>query len=209
MEMYEEVKVLTHSSIKITGKKTIYFDPFEIQREIHDADLILITHDHYDHYSPEDIKKVADTDTWIIMPESMRGYEDKMGDFKCKFVHPGGIIEAKGIMINAVPAYNRLKAFHTRGKGYTGYVVAMDDTRYYVAGDTDMTPENQDIKCDVALVPVGGKFTMDYREAAKLVNHMNPKLAVPTHYGTIVGSSDDGNRFAELVDSGIEVQVMI
>lgn len=209
MEMFEEVKVLTHSSIKITGKITIYFDPFEVREESHDADLILITHDHHDHYSPEDIKKVADGDTWIIMPESMREYEDRVGDIKCKFVHPGGIIEAKGIMINAVPAYNRLKPFHTRGKGYAGYVVIMDDTRYYVAGDTDMTPENQDIKCDVALVPVGGKFTMDCGEAAKLVNHMKPKLAVPTHYGTIVGAPDDGKRFAELVDSGIEVRVMI
>lgn len=101
-------------------KIIIYFDPFEAREESHDADLILITHDHYDHYSPEDIKKVADTDTWIIMPESMRGYGDKVGDIKCKFVHPGGIIEAKGIMINAVPAYNRLKPFHTRGKGLCG-----------------------------------------------------------------------------------------
>lgn len=207
--MFEEVQVLTHSSIKITGKKTIYFDPFEVREESHDADLILITHDHYDHYSLEDIKKVADTDTWIIMPESMHGYKDQVGDIKCKFIHPGGSTEAKGIMINAVPAYNRLKPFHTREKGYAGYVVAMDDTRYYVAGDTDMTPENQDIKCDVALVPIGGKFTMDYREAAKLINHMLPKLAIPTHYGTVVGSPDDGKRFAELVNSGIEVRVMI
>ena len=207
--MFEEVRVLTHSSIKIAGKKVIYFDPFEVKEESHDADLILVTHDHHDHYSPEDIKKVAGADTWIIMPESMREQGEKVGDIKCKFVHPGGIIEAKGIMINAVPAYNRLKPFHTKGKAYVGYVVEMDDVRYYVAGDTDMTPDNQDVKCDVAFVPVGGKFTMDCKEAAKLVNRMKPKLAIPTHYGTVVGSPDDGKQFAELVDSRLEVRVMI
>lgn len=207
--MFEEVEVLTHSSIKISGKKVIYFDPFEIKEASHDADLIFITHEHHDHFSPEDIKKAADADTWIIMPECMRGCEEKTGNLKCRFVHPCAMIEAKGIMINAFPAYNRLKPFHTRGKGYVGYVVTMDDVRYYVAGDTDMTPENQDIKCDVALVPVGGKYTMDCREAAKLVNRIKPKLAVPTHYGTIAGSHDDGKRFAELVDSKTEVRVMI
>lgn len=85
----------------------------------------------------------------------------------------------------------------------------MDDVRYYVAGDTDMTPDNQDIKCDVALIPVGGKYTMDYKEAAKLVNRIKPKLAIPTHYGTIDGTPDDGKRFAELVDSKIEIRVML
>lgn len=207
--MYEEVKVLTHSSIKITGRSVIYFDPFEVQEESHDADLILVTHEHHDHFSPEDIKKVVNADTWMVMPESMRGCGEKTGTIKCRYVHPGGMIEAKGIMINAVPAYNRLKPFHTRGKGYVGYVVTMDDVRYYVAGDTDMTPENQDIRCDVALIPVGGKYTMDCREAAKLVNRMKPKLAIPTHYGTVVGSREDGKRFAELVDSRIEVRVMV
>lgn len=207
--MFEEVKVLTHSSIKIAGKKIIYFDPFEVQEESHDADLVFVTHEHHDHYSPEDIGKVANSDTWIIIPESMRECGDKMENLKCRFVCPGGIIEAEGIMINAVPAYNRLKPFHTRGKGYVGYMVTMDNVRYYVAGDTDMTPENQDIKCDVALIPVGGKYTMDCKEAAKLVNRMEPKLAIPIHYGTVVGSCEEGKRFAELVDSRIEVRVMI
>ena len=85
----------------------------------------------------------------------------------------------------------------------------MDNVRYYVAGDTDMTPDNEDIKCDVALIPVGGTYTMDYKEAAKLVNRMKPKLAIPTHYGAVAGSPDDGKRFAELVDGRIEVRVML
>ena len=92
------------------------------------------------------------------------------------------MIEAKGIMINAVPAYNRLKPFHTRGKGYVGYVMAMDDVRYYVAGDTDMTPENQGIKCDVALVPIGGKYTMDCREAASLQSRISVSCSAVVEY---------------------------
>lgn len=91
-------------------------------------------------------------------------------------------------MVNAVPAYNRLESFHTRGKGYAGYIVEMESVWYYVAGDTDITPNNYDIKCDMALVPFGGKYTMDFKEAVKLVSRMKPKLAISTHYGTVVGS---------------------
>ncbi len=207
--MFEEVKVLTHSSIKITGDQILYFDPYEVKGESHDADIICVTHDHFDHYAPEDIKKVIKDDTWLIMPESMRGQEKKVGSPKCSFIQPGGTLEAKGVMIKAFPAYNRRKPFHTKGKGFVGYLVTMDDVTYYVAGDTDITPEIQDVKCDVALVPVGGKFTMDHKDAAKLVNHIQPKLAIPTHYGTVAGSPEDGKRFAELVDEKVEVRVMM
>lgn len=209
--MFEEVQVLTHSSIKITGNKILYFDPYQIEEESHDADIIFVTHDHFDHYSPEDIKKVTKDDTRLIMPESMK--EQVKGAFtdfgRCEFINPDGMMEAKGLMIKAVPAYNRLKPFHTKGKKYVGYLVTMDGVSYYVAGDTDMTSENQNVKCDVALVPVGGKFTMDYKEAAKFINHIGPKLAIPTHYGTVAGSSEDGKKFAELVDKKIEVRVMM
>lgn len=207
--MFEEVQVLTHSSIKISGKRVLYFDPYEIKEESHDADLIFVTHDHYDHFSPDDIKKVAKEDTCMVMPESMRGQEKNAGDLKCEFLHPDGILEIQGLMVKAIPAYNRLKLFHPKGKAYLGYVVAMDEVTYYVAGDTDVTTENQRIKCDVALVPVGGKFTMDYKAAAQLVNRIAPKLAIPTHYGTVAGSPEDGNKFAELVNDKIEVRVLL
>ncbi len=215
--MFEEVKVLTHSSIRIGGKFVLYFDPYEMQEAHHDADFIFITHDHFDHFSPEDIGKAAKETagqdggrgTCLVLPECMKGQEGKAGISNVKWIQPNGILEYKGLLIKAVPAYNRMKPFHTPGKNYVGYLVTMDGVTYYIAGDTDMTPENQEIKCDVALVPAGGKFTMDYKEAAKLVNHIAPKLAVPTHYGTVVGTGEDGEKFARLVDRKIEVRVMI
>ncbi len=119
------------------------------------------------------------------------------------------MLELKGQMVKAIPAYNKLKPFHPKSKNWMGYLLTMDDVTYYVAGDTDITTENRAVKCDVALVPVGGKFTMDYKDAAKLVNEIRPQLAVPTHYGRVAGSSDDGRHFAELVDEKIEVRVMM
>lgn len=209
--MFEEAQVLAHSSIKITGNKILYFDPYKIEEERHDADIIFVTHDHFDHYSPEDIKKVTKDDTWLIMPAKMKEQAaNVLTDFgKYKFINPDGLLEAKGLMIKAVPAYNRLKPFHTKGKKFVGYLVTMNDVNYYVAGDTDMIPENQRIKCDVAFVPVSGKYTMDYKEAAKFINQIEPKLAIPTHYGTVAGSPGDGKKFAELVDKKIEVRVMM
>lgn len=205
--MYEEIRVLTHSSIKISGSRTIYFDPYEMKEADHDADVIFITHDHFDHFSPQDIKRAAKEDTLLILPESIKGQERQTEIKNIKFVCPNGTLELKGLTVTAIPAYNPQKPFHTRDKNYVGYLVAMDNTVYYVAGDTDMTPENQRIQCDAALIPIGGKYTMDYREAAELVNRIKPKLAIPTHYGTVAGSPDDGKRFAELVDKGIEVRV--
>ena len=221
--MFENVKVLTHSSIRIEGRFVLYFDPFEMKEEPHDADIIFITHDHFDHFSPEDIGKAAKENdgsgegrnaagrgaTCLVLPECMKGQEEKTGISNVKFVHPEGILEYKGLLIKAIPAYNRMKPFHTRGKNYVGYLVTMDDVTYYIAGDTDITPENQKVRCDVALVPVGGKFTMDYKEAAKLVNQIAPRLVIPTHYGTVAGSAEEGKRFAELVDKKTEVRVML
>ncbi len=223
VNMFENVKVLTHSSIRIEGRFVLYFDPFEMKEEPHDADIIFITHDHFDHFSPEDIRKAAKENvgpeegrnavggdaTCLVLPECMKGQEEKAGISNVKFVRPEGILEYKGLLIKAIPAYNRLKPFHTKGKNYVGYLVTMDEVTYYIAGDTDITPENQKVRCDVALVPAGGKFTMDYKEAAKLVNQIAPRLAIPTHYGTVAGSKEDGKCFAELVDKKTEVRVML
>lgn len=214
--MFEEVSVLTHSSIRISGRLTLYFDPYQIRNENHDADIILITHDHFDHFSPEDIRKIIKEDTVLVLPECMHNLNVREPDkgvpgdsVEYKYVAPEGVVEVKGLIIKAVPAYNRMKPFHPKSKKYVGYLVKMDEVTYYVAGDTDSTPENQAVKCDVALVPVGGKFTMNYKEAASLVNSIRPRLAIPTHYGSVAGDSDDGRKFAALVDSQIECRIMI
>ncbi|MDE7252519.1 MAG: MBL fold metallo-hydrolase [Acetatifactor sp.] len=207
--MYEEVRVLTHSSIKIAGEKVLYFDPYEIAEEWHDADIIFVTHDHFDHFSPEDIKKVQKEGTLLVVPECMKGQEKKVGMANVSFMCPGDAIEAAGLTVQAVASYNRMKPFHPKGKKYVGYLVTMEGVTYYVAGDTDITPENQQVSCDVALVPVGGKFTMNYKEAAELVNKIGPKLAIPTHYGAVAGSPEDGERFEQLVGDGIEVKKFI
>lgn len=214
--MFEEVSVLTHSSIRISGRLTLYFDPYQIQNESRDADIILITHDHFDHFSPEDIRKIIKEDTVLVLPECMHNLNMREPDkgvpedsVEYKYVAPEGVVEVKGLIIKAVPAYNRMKPFHPKSKRYVGYLVKMDEVTYYVAGDTDCTPENQAVKCDVALVPVGGKFTMNYKEAASLVNSIRPRLAIPTHYGSVAGDSDDGRKFAALVDSQIECRIMI
>lgn len=214
--MFEEVSVLTHSSIRISGRLTLYFDPYQIRNENQDADIILITHDHFDHFSSEDIRKIIKKDTVLVMPECMLNLNMKELDkgvpgdsVKKVYVAPEGVVEVKGLIIKAVPAYNRMKPFHPKSKRYVGYLVEMDEVTYYVAGDTDSTPENQAVKCDVALVPVGGKFTMNYKEAASLVNSIRPRLAIPTHYGSVAGDPDDGRKFAALVDSQIECRIMI
>ncbi len=204
-EMYEEVRVLEHSSIKITGEKTIYFDPFHISEERNDADIIFVTHEHYDHFSPEDIRKVRKDDTCLVLPKSMEGQEKK-ADFakeKVTFLAPGETCRIGEISVEGVAAYNKRKPFHTKGKGWLGYVVTMNGTRYFVAGDTDANEENRNVQCDVAIVPIGGTYTMDAKAAAQLVNEIKPKAAIPSHYGSIVGTDKDAGLFAEKVDNGI------
>ena len=208
--MYDNVTVLNHSSIKITGDTTIYFDPFEIADEPHDADIIFITHDHYDHYSPDDIKKIINDNTIIVVPTGMKDMVTAaFAPNRVKAVYPEGLTELPTMMARATYAYNKLKPFHPKSKKFVGYLITVDKVKYYVAGDTDNLPENHEIKCDVALIPVGGKFTMDYKDAAKFINTIKPKMAIPTHYGKVVGSPEDGKKFAELVSENIEVRVIL
>ena len=203
--MLENVKVLAHSAIRITGERTIYFDPFHLTEEAHDADLIFVTHDHYDHLSAEDIAKVAKADTLYVLPETCResALEKGLPADRLVTMNPGEKRTAGGLEIEAVPSYNVMKLFHTKGKKWLGYVVTLDGLRYYVAGDTDNNEDVRKVRCDVALVPVGGTYTMTAKEAAALVNAIRPRAAVPTHYADIVGSVKDAERFAGLLDPAI------
>ena len=209
--MLENIEVLCHSSIRFSKGEIIYFDPFKIEKNYNDADVIFITHDHYDHYSEEDIDKVLKEETIIVAPEDLQTKLLKKGFEKENIilVKPNQIYTAKGIKFQTIPAYNTNKQFHPKENSWVGYIIELEGVTYYIAGDTDITEENKKVDCDVAFVPVGGTFTMDYKEAAKLINEIKPKVAVPTHYGSIVGSKKDGAKFAKLVSDEIEVKILM
>ena len=199
--MLENIEVLYHSSIRINKEKTIYIDPFKIDRNYNDADIVFITHDHYDHYSEEDIDKVINENTTIIIPEELLTKLLRKGINKNAIitVEPNEKYMVQGIKFETIPAYNTNKTFHPKENGWVGYIITLDDIRYYIAGDTDITEENRRVKYDVAFVPVGGTYTMDFKEAAQLINIIKPKFAIPVHYGSVVGSKQDATDFIKLL----------
>ena len=210
--MREEITVNTQSSIRIAGSKVLYFDPWQIEGEPHDANIVFITHEHYDHFSPEDIAKVVNDKTMVVFPQSMeRDAAAKTGipTDNLVFMQPKEHREVSRLMIEAIPAYNVKKPFHMKRSQWLGYVVTMDAERYYVAGDTDVTPESRDVRCNVALLPIGGTHTMDAKSAAELAGVLEPRLVIPTHYGSIVGSPADGELFQTLVARGIQVELKL
>lgn len=204
------ISVNTQSSIRIGGSAVLYFDPFQIKGETHDADIIFITHDHYDHFDPDSIRKIRKEGTVIAAPSGMKQELQKAaGDCALVLMAPGDEQIISGIQIQAVPAYNRLKPFHPKRNGWIGYNVLMDGVRYYVAGDTDAVRELSSVECDVAMVPIGGTYTMTAKEAAKLINEIRPQVAIPTHYGSIVGKPEDGDVFRKYVDPEITVETRL
>ena len=204
--MLDKIEVLIHSSIKFSKGLIIYFDPYKIDRDYHDADIIFITHDHYDHYSPLDIKKVIKDDTIIVAPQDIG---EKLSTNNVIGVVPNKNYEVLNIKFKTIPAYNVNKNFHPKENNWVGYLLEYNNIKYYIAGDTDITKENQDIVCDVAFVPIGGVYTMDYQEAAKLINKIKPRIAVPIHYGLIVGNKDGGIKFSKLLNNNIECKIFI
>ena len=204
--MLENIEVLYHSSIRINKEKTIYIDPFKIDRNYNDADIVFITHDHYDHYSEEDIDKVINENTTIIIPEELLTKLLRKGINKNAIitVEPNEKYMVQGIKFETIPAYNTNKTFHPKKNGWVGYIIIINGIRYYIAGDTDITEENKKVKCDVAFVPVGGTYTMDFKEAASLINEIKPKIAIPIHYGSIVGTEQDAIDFIRLLHPEIK-----
>ena len=209
--MLEGIQVLCHSSIRIQKNMTIYFDPFQINQNYNDADIVFITHDHYDHYSEEDLKRVVKSDTIVVAPIDLKerllacGFQME----QIVLVQPNQIHQVKGIEFHTIPAYNTNKAFHKKEYGWVGYLLILEGITYYIAGDTDITEENKKVNCDVAFVPVGGTYTMTYEEAANLVNQIHPKMVIPIHYGRIVGTKEDGKKFSKLLDPDITCQIFI
>ena len=209
--MLEGIDVLYHSSIKINKGKVIYIDPFKIDENYSDADIIFITHNHYDHYSPNDINKVRKEDTIIIAPEDL--YEELQNmRFKQEniiAVKPNEKYTIKEIRFETIPAYNINKKFHPKENGWVGYIIEIDGIRYYIAGDTDITEENKKAKCDIAFVPVGGTYTMNFKEAASFINEIRPNIVVPIHYGSIVGTKQDAILFSRLLNQEIKCEILM
>ena len=199
--MLENIEVLYHSSIRINKNKVIYIDPFKIDKNYNDADIIFITHNHYDHYSEEDIEKVINKNTTIVIPEEMLIKLLKKGIDKNSIIAVESNKEymVQGIRFETIPAYNVNKKFHPKESNWVGYIITINNVRYYIAGDTDITEENRKVKCDVAFVPVGGTYTMDFKEAAQLINEIQPQIAVPIHYGSVVGTEQDAIEFIRLL----------
>lgn len=202
-KLFASVEVLYHSSIRITGERTVYADPYGVDRDYHDAGLILITHDHFDHFSPEDIARVRRADTVIVTPASTAKRARELGFAQVFTAAPGEALTAAGLSVQAVASYNTNKPNHPKANGWVGYIITLNGARYYIAGDTDDTPEARAVRCDLALVPIGGTYTTTAAEAAELVNAIRPAAAVPTHYAALVGSRKDARQFAAGLDEGI------
>lgn len=204
------VRVLIHSSIRIESENgtVLYSDPYDLVDETHDADIVFITHGHYDHLSPEDYARVAKPETVVVAPAVLESEVAALSAGSVVLLNAGDTTEVCDIKVEAVPAYNvqpeRLQ-FHPKENKWLGYILTIDGATYYIAGDTDQNEDNETISCDVALIPIGGTFTMDPVQAAAFINAIKPRFVVPTHYGTTVGNKEDVDAFEPLVDSSITV----
>jgi L-ascorbate metabolism protein UlaG (beta-lactamase superfamily) len=199
-----DIRLIAHDTFRIAGPKVIYIDPFKMT-EREPADILLFSHEHFDHFNPEDFEKVLSPETTIVASVLCK---DGLKNVKSKathFIEPGQKTSVDGVEIEAVPAYNINKfrepgqAFHPKGAGGCGFVLQMNGTKVYHAGDTDCIPEMSSIQCDIALLPVSGTYVMTADEAAEATRAIKPKLAIPMHYGAIVGSSADAEKFKSLV----------
>ena len=201
--MTENIHWLGHDTFRVEGEEVIYTDPFKIKKK-DTAGIILITHEHYDHCSPEDVNKLQGPDTVIVAPA------DCAAKLKgnVKIVKPGAKIEIRGVAIEVLPSYNTNKQFHTKDRGWVGYVFTAEGQRIYIAGDTDYIPEMKNIRTDIALLPVSGTYVMTADEAVQAALDIKPKVAIPMHYGSIVGTKEDARKFAEKLKGKIDVVIL-
>lgn len=210
--MLDGINVFEHSSIRIAKDKVIYIDPFRIAGNYNDADIIFITHSHYDHFSEDDILKVKKDDTKIVITKDLFLRVKDLGfkDENIFLVKVGECYKIDDLEFETVFSYNINTDFHPKSNGWVGYILVLNNIRYYIAGDTDIVEENINIKCDVCFLPIGGTYTMNYLEAFDYCNIINPKVVVPIHYGSIVGQKSDGQAFKKLFEgSNIECLLLI
>ena len=209
--MINKISINCHSSIKIKYEKTIYFDPYKIDKKVNDADYIFITHDHYDHLDIQSLKNIAKEETIVVMPTSipLEKLEPVIRKEQIIGVCPNEQYCIDGINIHTIPSYNINKDFHKKTYNWVGYIIELNQEKIYVSGDTDFIEEIKNVKCDIALIPIGGTYTMNSIEAAKLINTIKPKYVIPTHYGTIIGEKKDGENFKNLISEDIECRLLI
>jgi len=194
--MIDKITWLGHATFKINaGTKVLYIDPWKLKGKLEPADIILVGHSHYDHFSPADIQKISNPMTILVVPgdcaKQLKGH--------IKIMKPGDVFTLDDVTIESVPAYNPNKTFHPKANKWMGFIVTLEGERLYYASDTDLIPEMKEVgNIDVALLPVGGTYTMNPEEAAEAAEIIGPEIAVPCHYGDIVGSEEDARRFASL-----------
>ena len=193
---------LGHASFKICDKDTvIYIDPWKLDDSPHDATLVLVSHSHYDHYSPDDIAKVSGPETKLVASADVVA-KAKAGEV----ILPGLSVKFGNVNVSGVAAYNPGKQFHPKANNWAGFVIEVGSQRIYYAGDTDLTEEMKALKeIDIALLPVGGTYTMDAVEAAEAIRHIKPKRAIPYHWGDIVGGRADAEKFAAAAECKVQI----
>jgi len=202
-DMIDHIHWLGHDAFKIAASKVIYLDPYQLTAGQQPADIILITHKHHDHSSPEDLGKVQQAGSVVIGPAD--SLAKITGDTRAITV--GETLKIGEVEITAVPAYNIGKAFHPKDAGWVGYLINIDGVTIYHAGDTDYIPEMKQFHPDIALLPVGGTYTMTAEEAARAAQDLRPQVAIPMHYGAIVGTPADAERFRRLLQDTVAVVI--
>lgn len=197
-----EIVWLKHAGFKLKGSRVIYIDPYEVPAGQEKADIILVTHDHFDHLDLKSIGNLAKGDTVVVHPKacSVKGFES------LEMVE-NDTANVKGVEITAVPAYNIDKPFHKRG--CLGYIVNIDGVKVYHAGDTDRIPEMKKIAVDVALLPAGGTYTMDLSEAIKAAQDIKAEVYIPMHYGAIPNTKADPKVFQEKVPKAVILEPLL
>jgi L-ascorbate metabolism protein UlaG (beta-lactamase superfamily) len=211
---YHGLKIswLGHDSFKIKNGKTVIIDPFKIHPTPDKADILLISHEHFDHFSLDDIKKVVNEDTTIVTIPAVKKELSSLKVKEVRAVKPGDKLKLGDVSIEVVPAYNLNKfrepgkVFHPKEDGKAGFIIGIKGVRVYHAGDTDLIPEMNGLKPDVALLPVSGTYVMTAEEAAQAAKIVEPKLAIPMHYGAIVGTEQDAQKFKQLTT--VDVQIL-
>jgi L-ascorbate metabolism protein UlaG (beta-lactamase superfamily) len=207
-ELLERLHWLGHASFRLDGPPTIYFDPWQLEGRPPQADVVLVSHEHFDHCSPKDVERISGPATVIVAnPGAAKELSGTVHALR-----PGEQTVVGEVTIEAVPAYNVNKfrspgvPFHPQEAAHVGYVVTVEGMRLYFAGDTDHIPEMVDLRCDVALLPVGGTYTMDAEEAAQAAAAIGPQVVVPMHWGAgVVGSQADAERLRSLYDGEVVV----